>query len=75
MKDTSTRSRTVIKATTYQLISNTVCLGLAYGMFGRFNDCLLFTGICFVMKLVLFYYHERTWHQVRWGKNDVYGTA
>ena len=30
--------------------------------------CAVFTGLCFVVKLILFYYHERIWHQIPLGK-------
>ena len=27
------------------------------------------TAVCFVVKLILFYYHERVWHQIPFGKD------
>ena len=38
-------------------------------MFGNLGGCAVFTGLCFVVKLILFYWHERAWHQIQWGKN------
>jgi uncharacterized membrane protein len=66
--DPSTRSRSIAKAVTWETFSNLVCFGLAYAMFGNFGGCAVFTAICFVVKLILFYEHERIWHQVGWGK-------
>lgn len=66
--DTSTRKRTAIKGFSFEVVSNLVGLGITYVWFGNWGSCLLFTGICFVVKLVLFYFHERAWHQWDWGK-------
>ena len=68
--DASIPKRSVAKAVTWETFSNLVCLALAYAMFGNFGSCLAFTGICFVVKLILFYYHERIWHQIQWGKRQ-----
>ena len=72
MIDTSTRKRSIVKAISWETISNAICLGLAYLMFGNFGGCLLFTGVCFVLKLGLFYYHDRIWHQIPFGKRPVF---
>lgn len=66
--DPSTRKRSIAKALSWETFSNLVCLGLAYMVFGNFGGCAVFTAIAFVLKLVLFYYHERIWHQIGWGK-------
>ena len=66
--DASTRKRTVVKALSWETSSNLVCFGFAYAMFGNLGGCAIFTGTCFVVKLILFYYHERVWHQIPWGK-------
>jgi uncharacterized membrane protein len=66
--DPSTRKRTVTKALTWETFSNLVCFGLAYLMFGNIGGCAVFTAICFIVKLILFYEHERVWHQIPWGK-------
>jgi adenylylsulfate kinase len=62
------RKRTVAKAVSWEVISNAICLLLAYAIFGNIGGCLIFTGVCFGLKLGLFYYHERAWHQTNWGK-------
>ena len=66
--DPSTRKRSLIKGLSFEIISNIAGFALAYAWFGDFGNCLLFTGVCFAMKLVIFYYHERFWHQFTWGK-------
>lgn len=66
----STRARTITKAVTWETLSNSVCFLIAYLIFGKVGDCLIFTVICTLLKLVLFYYHERLWHKSTWGKTD-----
>jgi uncharacterized membrane protein len=66
--DTSTPKRTFAKAVSWESFSNLVCLALAYAIFGNLGGCLVFTGVCFVLKLILFYGHERIWHQIPFGK-------
>ena len=66
--DSSTPKRSLAKAVSWETFSNLVCGGLAYGWFGDLTSCAVFTLICFVVKLILFYYHERVWHQIPFGK-------
>mgnify|MGYP000937837228 CR=1 FL=1 len=68
--DPSSRQRSIIKALSWETLSNLVCFGLAYATFGNLGGCAVFTAVCFVVKLILFYWHERAWHQVTWGKNQ-----
>lgn len=65
------RKRSIAKAISWETFSNAVCLGLAYAIFGDIGDCLVFTAVCFAVKLVLFYYHDCLWHRIRWGKDYV----
>ena len=66
--DPSTRKRAIAKAVSSDTFSNLVCGGLAYGWFGDLTGCVVFTGVCFVVKLILFYWHERAWHQIQWAR-------
>jgi len=68
--DTSTPKRTFVKALSWETISNLVCFGLAYLIFGDVGGCAIFTIICFIIKLFLFYEHERIWHQISYGKRQ-----
>ncbi len=65
---TSTSKRTLVKGLSFEVLSNLVGLWMAYLWFGNFGCCLAFTGVCFVVKLALFFFHEQAWHHTRWGK-------
>jgi len=65
--DYSLPKRTLVKGLSFEVLSNIVGLWLAYLWFGNFGCCLIFTGVCFIIKLALFYLHERIWHRIEWG--------
>ena len=70
--DPSTPKRSFFnRLSRWETFSNLVCGGLAYGWFGDLTSCAVFTLICFIVKLILFYYHERLWHQISYGKQAV----
>jgi adenylylsulfate kinase len=66
--DSSTPKRSFVKALSWETFSNLVCFALAFAMFGNIGGCVVFTAIAFIVKLILFYGHERLWHQIDWGK-------
>jgi hypothetical protein len=53
--DTSTPKRSIAKGISFETVSNLAGFGIAYVTFGNLGGCAIFTGICFVVKLVLFY--------------------
>ncbi len=61
--------RTLVKGFSFEVWSNLLGLFLSYLWFGNFRCCLAFTGVCFVFKTALFFFHERAWHYCRRGKN------
>lgn len=67
--DPSTPKRSLVKALSWETISTLATFGLAWLMFNQVSTCIAFAGASFVMKLILFYWHERVWHQVAYGKH------
>jgi adenylylsulfate kinase len=59
-----------MKALSWETFSNLVCLAMAYATFGNLSGCVIFTVVCFFVKLALFYGHERLWHQISYGKEQ-----
>jgi len=68
MKDSSTRCRTFAKAISWEFISHVLTFLLALVVFGKIGMCLAFTVVSFLTKMILFYFHDRLWHQIKWGK-------
>jgi adenylylsulfate kinase len=73
--DHSAPIRTFIKGLSWETFSNLVCFVLAYSTFGDLGGCAVFTAIAFIVKLVLFYGHERVWHQIPFGKMKLMETT
>ena len=54
-------SRIARKAVSWECMSNLVCFALAYMMFGHIGECLVFTVVCVVLKIVGYYLHGKWW--------------
>jgi uncharacterized membrane protein len=66
--DTSSPKRSIVKAISWESISTLATMILAYLLFGDVQVCMVFGILSFIMKLVMFYWHERFWHQIQFGK-------
>ena len=71
--DTSTHRRSLLKGLSWESLSTVLTFGLAWLIFGRVTVCLMFAAICFAVKSVLYYIHERIWHQFPYGKRHSSG--
>jgi len=67
-RDSSTHRRSILKGLSWETVSTVVTFALAWLMFGHAIECVVFIVVCFAVKFVLFYMHERVWHQVSYGK-------
>ncbi len=70
MQDPSRRRRSLAKACTWRVFSVPVTLGLVWIATG---DLGLSASIGLVdsgIKLFAFYYHDRIWHKILWGKYE-----
>jgi uncharacterized membrane protein len=55
------RTYLILKTLSFETISTTAQFALAWSMFQDIGACLWFTTVSFVMKSILYYYHERCW--------------
>lgn len=68
--DPSKPIRSVAKGFTYRILSMPVSPILAYAFTGSWVLAGKL-GVCeFVIKVLLFYIHERVWHQLPFGKEE-----
>lgn len=68
--DPSKPIRSVIKGVSYRMFSMPVSPILAYALTGSWVLAGKL-GVCeAVIKVILFYVHERVWHQIPFGKVD-----
>lgn len=70
MKDPSTPQRSLVKSLTWRAISVIVTMILVLLFTGNVALSAIIGGFDSVIKLGAFYWHERLWHQIQWGKNN-----
>lgn len=60
--------RSVIKALSWRFIGTIDTLIVSYIITGKVSLAASIASIDFVSKLILYFFHERIWNQVKWGK-------
>lgn len=68
MFDPSLPKRTMIKGLTYRLLSSCVTVALASIFIDDLRIVSIIGILDFIIKWLLYYLHERIWHQFHWGK-------
>ena len=65
-----TNKRSLIKGVTWRIVATTTTMVIVYVFFGRL-DLAIATGLLeSVLKIGLFWLHEKAWFKVRWGKKE-----
>ena len=60
--------RSIVKATTWRVLATVSTMAIVY-VFTREMALSLGVGVVeVVLKLLLYYFHERVWHQIGWGR-------
>jgi len=60
--------RSVIKALSWRLIGTLDTLVVSYILTGEIALATSIASIDFLTKLVLYFFHERIWNKIKWGK-------
>ena len=63
-----TRLRSVVKAVCFRAIATLTTMVLVFAFTRRISFALGIGALEVVSKLLLYYWHERLWNVVRWGK-------
>jgi uncharacterized membrane protein len=63
--------RSFIKGVSWETIGFIITLFAIYIIYGNFLVSLKFTAILTVIKVFLFFVHERLWKKIRWGKYHI----
>ena len=64
----STYERSFLKGFVWEFISFFIALCVAYLYYGNLGNSLIFALWLTVIKVPLFFIHERIWKQIKWGK-------
>ncbi|MEA1992961.1 MAG: DUF2061 domain-containing protein [Euryarchaeota archaeon] len=67
-KNTPNRIRTLMKSITFRISATITTVLLVFSMTNELSLAFQFGLIEFIVKLFLYYSHERAWNIVRWGK-------
>ncbi|MFP4487953.1 MAG: adenylyl-sulfate kinase [Bacteroidales bacterium] len=68
---TESNSRSLIKTISWRFFATVTTTAIVYAFTGRLNIALAVGGIEVILKLILYYFHERTWNKISYGKKDI----
>lgn len=64
-----TKRRSVVKALTWRIIASLDTMIIAYFVTGGdFNKAISIGGFEIITKMVIYFFHERAWNNIKWGK-------
>lgn len=68
MKSSEHAKRSLVKTITYRLVIIVATFSITYFMTGRLDLTIGLTFMINVINTVLYYFHERLWNTIHWGK-------
>lgn len=68
MKDHSCLWRSFLKALTWETFAYFLTIAVTFWYLQSFSESIELTTLLFVIKILFFFFHERLWHQTKWGK-------
>ena len=66
-----TKMRSIIKAISWRVIAELVTISLVYIFFHRFDLALALGGLEIVIKMIVYFIHERIWDRVKFGRKEI----
>lgn len=60
--------RSVLKALSWRIVGTIDTLVVSYILTGEIVLATSIASVDFVTKLVLYFFHERIWNRIKWGK-------
>ena len=61
--------RSLAKTFSWRVIGTLDTILIAYLITGAINHALSIGGIELVSKMILYFFHERSWSKIKWGKS------
>lgn len=68
---TESNGRSIVKTISWRLLATLTTAALVYAFTGKLNIAIAVGGIEVVLKLLLYYFHERTWNKIPYGKKEI----
>lgn len=64
-----TRKRSIAKSIVWRLICIVVSIAISYLLTARWEVAVAIGSVYNVVTMILYYFHERFWNCVKWGKS------
>ncbi len=65
-----TRKRSIAKSIVWRIICILVSIVVSYLLTSRWDIAIAIGSIYNIITMVLYYFHERMWNSIKWGKQD-----
>ena len=66
-----TKRRSIVKAITWRTLGTIDTIVIAFVLTGEFTTALSIGGIEIFTKMILYFFHERIWNMIKWGKRGL----
>lgn len=60
--------RSIVKSISWRMIGTMDTMIISWIVTGQIDTALLIGGVEVITKMVLYFFHERIWNSVKWGK-------
>ena len=64
-----TRKRSILKSIMWRLICIIVSILISFVLTGKWDIAITIGTVYNVITMILYYFHERIWNVVEWGRN------
>jgi adenylylsulfate kinase len=66
-----TNLRSVIKAFSWRLLATLTTFCLVWLFTGRIDTAIMVGGLEAILKMLIYFFHERGWNRIRWGRREI----
>lgn len=66
-----TKRRSIVKAFTWRTLGTLDTIVISYFLTGEIKTAISIGGIEIFTKMFLYFFHERTWNMIKWGKRGI----
>jgi uncharacterized membrane protein len=70
-KQGETKRRSVVKAITWRTLGTLDTIVISYVLTGEIKTAISIGGIEVFTKMFLYFFHERIWNMIKWGKRGM----
>jgi uncharacterized membrane protein len=63
-----TKARSLTKAISYRIFGTLASFGITYAITHKGNLAALAAFLDIVIKICIYYVHERVWNKIKWGR-------